>query len=568
MTRFEVWAPDAGRVEVVLGERRLALQAAGEWWSTDVASAGAGTDYAFSVDGGPPRPDPRSRWQPQGVHGPSRVLDEPRPPPSSWTGVDLGGAVLYELHVGTFTPAGTFDAAVERLDHLVALGVTAVEVMPVAAFDGEWGWGYDGVAPWAVHEPYGGPAGFGRFVAACHQRGLGVVLDVVYNHLGPSGNYLAEFGPYFTDRYRTPWGPAVNLDGAGSDEVRSFLIGNALWWLGGYGVDALRVDATHELHDESPTHLLEELAAAVDELAAASGRPLWVIAESDRNDPRIVRSRAAGGLGVHAQWSDDFHHAVHVALTGERDGYYQDFGIDDVAPALRRGFVYVGQRSAYRRRRHGRDPTGMPPWRLVGYAQNHDQVGNRALGERLSHLAGLDAARVAAALVLTSPFVPLLFMGEEWAATAPFQYFADHRDPGLADAVRKGRQLEFAAFGWHPDDVPDPCDPATFRRSKLDWSELDRSEHRGMLAWYRDLSRLRRERPELTDGRPATAAIDTDHEVLRVERGALVVVANLSASPRTVDGEGTVLLASHPAVRHVEEVLHLPPRSVAILDRS
>ncbi|NIP80014.1 MAG: malto-oligosyltrehalose trehalohydrolase, partial [Gemmatimonadetes bacterium] len=504
---------------------------------------GEGTDYAFSLDGGPPRPDPRSRWQPYGVHGPSRRVE-----PSSWSwrsddreGLRLRSAVFYELHVGTFSPEGTFDGAIERLDHLVELGVTAVSLMPVNAFPGRHGWGYDGVGLYAVHDPYGGPAGLQRFVDACHGRGLGVVLDVVYNHLGPSGNYLGEFGPYFTDRYATPWGEAPNLDGGGSDEVRRFFIDNALMWLRDYRIDGLRLDAVHAIVDTSAVHLLEELAIEVDALSRRVGRPLKVVAESDLNDPRLLWSRERGGYGLDAQWSDDFHHALHAALTGERAGYYADFGrMADIGRALRNAYVYDGRHSGFRDRRHGRPATGLDGHRFLGYLQNHDQVGNRAEGDRIDAVAGPDLQKVGAALVLTAPFVPLVFQGEEWAASSPFQYFTDHTDPELGRAVSRGRRAEFAAFGWEPDAVPDPQDPATFVRSRLRWDERSEPYHEAMESWYRRLIAFRRRHGELQGGpmdRVRTAR-DEDARTLAVRRGEVVVACNLGDGPTEVPVPG------------------------------
>ena len=384
MTTFTVWAPRASQVELTIGTRRIAMSPRGDgWWQVEEPSAAPGTDYGFALDGSPPLPDPRSPWQPAGVHGPSRVLDHGAFTWSDarWQPPPLAAAVIYELHVGTFTGAGTFEAVVDRLDHLVSLGVTHVELMPVVEFPGARGWGYDGVDLFAPHQAYGGPVGLKRLVDACHGRGLAVILDVVHNHLGPAGNYLGRFGPYFTDRYRTPWGEAVNLDAAESDEVRRFLCDNALMWLRDYHMDGLRIDAVHALLDRSATHVLEQLAAEVRALGAHLGRHLVLIAESDLNDPRLVRPPAAGGYGLDAQWNEDYHHALHALLTGERQGYYADFGsMADVATALREGFVYAGRRSAYRRRRHGRAATGLGGQRFVGCLQNHDQVGNRARG--------------------------------------------------------------------------------------------------------------------------------------------------------------------------------------------
>ncbi|MBV8690090.1 MAG: malto-oligosyltrehalose trehalohydrolase [Actinobacteria bacterium] len=448
---------------------------AGGWFESDDDLA-PGTDYRFALDGGDPLPDPRSRWQPAGVDGPSRV-DDPESfewTDTGWTGIDPAELVIYELHIGTFTPEGTFESAIERLDHVVDLGITAVEVMPVAEFPGDRGWGYDGVDLYAPHHAYGGPAGLRGLVDACHQRGLGVILDVVYNHLGPTGNNLGRFGPYFTDRYETPWGQAVNLDGEGSAEVRRFFIDNALMWLRDYHVDGLRLDATHALFDASPQHFLAQLSESVDALEDELGRVFVLIAEDERADDVIVRPRDAGGYGLDAVWFDAFHHAVHVALTGERDGYYASFtGLTDLPGILDRAATTGGRR-------------------LVACLQNHDQIGNRAQGERLSHLTSVETARVASGLLFASPFVPLLFQGEEWGTSSPFQYFTDHRDPGIAQAVTEGRRREFAAFGWRPEDVPDPQDPATFARSKLAWDELETAPHRDVLASYRALIGLRR----------------------------------------------------------------------------
>ena len=575
MTTFRVWAPAAATVEVVIGaERRPLTAGAGGWWSADVPGAGPGTDYAFSLDGGDPRPDPRSPWQPHGVHGSSRLVDHPafdwhdagwRPPP-------LAAAVIYELHVGTFTPGGTFDSTIERLDHLVNLGVTHVELMPVAAFPGRRGWGYDGVDLYAPHEAYGGPNGLKRLVDACHARGLAVLLDVVYNHLGPSGNYLGQYGPYFTDRYATPWGQAVNLDGPDSDEVRRFVCDNALMWLRDYHIDGLRLDAVHALLDTSAVHLLEQLAGEVDVLEAQLGRPLALIAESDLNDPRVVRPPELGGYGMDAQWSDDFHHSLHSALTGDRSGYYADFGqLTDICRVLERVFLHAGDYSAFRRRRHGRPPTGLAGHRFLGYLQNHDQIGNRAVGERSSHLLSPGRLKVGAALVFTAPFVPMLFQGEEWGAGTPFQYFTDHDDPELGRAVSEGRRREFAAFGWRPEEVPDPQAPATFERSRLDWSELERAPHADLLAWHRRLIALRRVEPALADGRleQVRARCDETARWLVMARGPVRVAGNLADHRQSVplgdDSPARLLLASAPDVVLTAGAVELPPDSVAIV---
>jgi len=570
VSAFRVWAPRATAVQLALRDARLPMVAEeGGWWSLE-APASHGDPYAFVLDGDE-LPDPRSAWQPD-VHGRSRVVDHSAHAwrDAGFVAAPLASGVLYELHVGTFTPAGTFDAAAERLDHLSALGVTHVELLPVNGFDGSHGWGYDGVALYAPFEPYGGPDGLKRLVDACHARGLGVVLDVVYNHLGPSGNYLGRFGPYFTDRYRTPWGDAINYDDADSDAVRRFVIDNAVGWVRDYHVDGLRLDAVHAIYDGSATHLLEELAREVHAASDALGRHVEVIAESDLNDPRLLRQPSEGGYGLDAQWSDDFHHALHAVLTGERHGYYADFGtLADLARAFERVFVYDGRHSPHRRRRHGRSAAGLDGARFVVFLQNHDQVGNRACGERIAHLVGLRRAKLGAALLLLSPFVPLLFQGEEWAASAPFQYFTSHRDPALAEAVRAGRRREFASFSWQ-GEVPDPQAPETFAASKLDWSELARPAHAEMLRWHCDLLQLRAREPDLHDpSRDRTrVAFDEDERWLVVHRGALVVACNLGAVVRGVPvGAGRrVLLASDAAgVSLAGDRVELAPDAVVVL---
>ncbi len=530
--------------------------AGGGWWYREVSGAPHGTDYAFLLGDDPtPLPDPRSRWQPHGVHGPSRRYDHGAFgwTDSGWTGRALPGSVLYELHIGTFTPEGTFDAAIGRLDHLADLGADLVEVMPVNAFDGTHGWGYDGVLWGAVHEPYGGPEGFKRFVDACHARGLGVLLDVVYNHLGPSGAYLPRFGPYFSGG--NAWGPSLNLDGPGSDEVRGYVIDNAVGWLRDYHLDGLRLDAVHALRDSRAVHLLTELSAEVDALAAGLRRPLALIAETDRNDPLTVTAREAGGQGMTAQWSDDLHHALHAALTGESQGYYADFAGSDALPrTLRQVFLHDGGHSSFRGRAHGApvERRRISGSRFLGYLQNHDQVGNRVWGDRLSATVTPDAQVCGAALILCSPYTPMLFMGEEWAASTPWPFFASFCDPALAEGVRQGRRREFAAHGWGEEAAPDPVDPATRDGSVLLWAERERSPHRETLDLYRALIHLRRSRPELADPRldrfPVEAA--DDGRVLVLHRGVLRVVCNLRPDPATavLDRRAdTVLLASKGA---------------------
>ncbi len=514
--------------------------AGGGWWECRAEAAGPGSEYAFRLDAGPLRPDPRSASQPSGIHGPSQVVEHAAFgwTDGGWRGVPLPGSVLYECHVGTFSAAGTFDGVIEHLNHLAELGADAIELLPVAEFSGSRGWGYDGVGLFAPHHAYGGPDGLKRLVNAAHARGIGVVLDVVYNHLGPAGNYLPEFGPYLTGRHQTNWGDAVNFDGPGSDEVRRFVIDNALVWLRDYHCDGLRVDAVHAIVDDSATHILEELAAEVAALAAHLRRPLFVIAESDQNDPRLVRGRDAGGYGLDASWADEWHHALHATLTGERAGYYADFGpLPLLAKAVRQAWVYDGTYSPYRQRVHGRPPAGLTGSQFVVCTQNHDQVGNRAIGERSAALLTGGRLRVAAALLLTTPFVPLLFQGEEWGASTPFQYFTSHPDPELGALVSAGRRSEFARFGWDPAAVPDPQDPATFERSRLDWAEPGQEPHASLLAWYRSLIALRRRIPALSDPRldeTRTECDETDGWLV-IRRGPVTIASNLGEKAWTLE---------------------------------
>jgi maltooligosyltrehalose trehalohydrolase len=534
MHRFRVWAPGKKRVDLVSdGKRAPMVESEGGWREAPDAAADPGTRYGFSIESGETRPDPRSTSQPDGVLGLSEVVDHGLYSwtDSSWGGLSLPGLVLYELHVGTFSHEGTFDGVISHLPHLVELGVDAIELMPVAEFSGNRGWGYDGVDFFAPHHAYGGPAGLKRLVDACHATGLGVVLDVVYNHAGPVGNFLGEFGPYFTDRHRTAWGAPFNFDGDGCDEVRRFVVDNALMWIRDYHLDGLRLDAVHAIVDESRRHILEQLATEVHAAAAELHRSVVVIAETDANDPRLVRSREIGGYGLDATWADDWHHALHVALTGERTGYYEDFNSPGMLEkALRQAWVYDGVWSRRRQKMRGQKPTGLPPDTFVVAVQNHDQVGNRAAGERIAALVDEGRLKAAAALLLTTPFTPLLFQGEEWAANSPFQYFTDHADRGLGTVVAEGRRREFAAFGWKPVDVPDPQDPATFERSKLNWRELDEPYHRGMLEWYRGLIGLRRRLPALAQG--VRAQVEGDRIVF--ERDGVVARVNLCVPDCTV----------------------------------
>jgi maltooligosyltrehalose trehalohydrolase len=544
------------------------------WWTVDAPFMQHGVDYAFRVNEEGPFPDPRSPWQPGGVHGPSRWVDHARFAwtDAGWQQAPLASAVMYELHVGTFTPEGTFDSTIGRLDYLAALGVTHVELMPVAEFSGNRGWGYDVVDLYAPHHAYGGPDALKRLVDACHQRGLAVLLDVVYNHLGPCGNYLDRFGSYFTDRYKTPWGEAVNLDGPESDEVRRFFIDNALMWLCDYHVDGLRIDAVHSIIDTSAIHFLEQLACEVKGLEARLSRHVVIIAESDLNDPRVIHRPEVGGFGLDAQWNEDFHHALHAVLTGERNGYYCDFGrLSDLAKVLSKGLVYDGRYSAYRRRRHGRPATGLPGHRFIGFLQNHDQVGNRAAGERTSHLLSPGQLKIGAALVLTAPFIPLLFQGEEWGASSPFLYFTNHEDPELGEAVRRGRYEEFASFGWSADEIPDPQAKETFQRSKLDWEEVAREPHAGLLEWHRKLIGLRRRSPNLTDGCLETTEMDFDEAAywLIVRRGSVLVACNLANQkqglPLSESSGLEILLAPEPGCMIKGERIFLAGYTVALL---
>jgi maltooligosyltrehalose trehalohydrolase len=453
--------------------------------------------YVYVLDG-TAIPDPASRLQTQGVHGPSTVLSPAFDwRDQGWFGMPLQQYVIYELHVGTFTPAGTFEAIISHLDDLRDLGITAIEIMPVAQFPGGRNWGYDGVYPFAVQDSYGGPTGLKRLVNACHLKGLAVVLDVVYNHLGPEGNYMRDFGPYFTDWYRTPWGAAINFDGPDSDHVRGFFIENALYWITEFHIDALRLDAVHAILDHSSQHFLEQLAEAIQDRAEALNRRVFLIAESSDNDRRLITPREMGGYGMDAQWSDDFHHCVHTLLTGEQEGYYQDYGsVKQLAKSIKAGFVYSGEYSPYRRRRYGSPSGDLPAQRFVVCTQNHDQVGNRMLGERSSTLVSFERLKLAAGLLLLTPNIPLLFMGEEYGETAPFQYFISHTDLDLTEAVRAGRRKEFAAFTWQ-GEPPDPQDEATFLACKLDHSLRTQGKHKILWTLYQELLRLRQDRPAL-----------------------------------------------------------------------
>jgi maltooligosyltrehalose trehalohydrolase len=554
MTDFAVWAPLPALVRLdVEGTLHPMSPHDDGWWRAAVDCA-QDARYGFVLDDDPTVvPDPRSARQPDGVHQRSQLWNPRRAVwhDAGWKGRALDRAVIYELHVGTFTPEGTFDAVIGKLDYLVDLGVDFVELMPVNAFNGTHGWGYDGVLWYAVHEAYGGPDGLVRLVDACHTRGLGVLIDAVFNHFGPSGNYLPRFGPYLSSA-TNPWGEGVNLSGPGADGVRRYIIDCALRWLRDFHADGLRLDAVHALVDTTAIHILEELAAETDALAAVVGRPLSLIAESDLNDPRLITPREHGGYGVTAQWDDDIHHAIHTAVSGERQGYYCDFGsITALASTLRNGYFHAGTYSTFRGRRHGRplDTTRIPATRLLAYTCTHDQVGNRATGDRPSQ--NLDSGQLAikAALALGSPYTAMLFMGEEWASSRPFQFFSSHPEPELARATAEGRKAEFAEHGWDADEVPDPQDPQTFLRSQLDWSEPDDPEHARLLEFYKGLIRLRHEEPDMADPWLPDLVVDCDEAErwIVMRRGRIAVACNLGTEAVSVPVAGETLLEwGHP----------------------
>jgi maltooligosyltrehalose trehalohydrolase len=576
MHTFRVWAPFPKKVEVQVGKEIFPMTAEeGGWWTATVAAADSGAEYGFILDGTGPFPDPRSPSQPDGVHKLSRLVDQTRFKWNDrhWQAPPLASAVIYELHLGTFTPEGTFLSAIGKLDHLVELGITHVELMPVNEFSGNRGWGYDGVDLFAPHHVYGIPDDLKKLVDACHARGLAMILDVVYNHLGPSGNYLGKFAPYFTKKYASPWGEGLNFDDADNAEVRRFFCDNALMWLRDYHFDGLRLDAVHAVCDSSAQPFLEQLGLEVKALGAQLGRHLVLIPESDLNDPRLLWARERGGFGLDAQWSDDFHHALHTVLSGEQSGYYSDFGtLADLAKALKQAFVYDGNFSAHRRRLHGRSPECLSGHRFLAYLQNHDQVGNRAKGDRSSQLMSAGKLKIGAALVLTSPFIPMIFQGEEWAAATPFFYFTDYAEPELARGVREGRCREFVAFGWKPEDTSDPQATETFSRSKLKWEELSESGHQSLLDWHRKLIRLRREEPSLSDGRMQNVKVTCDENEgwLILERGGIIVACNFSSNYRRIPlqvSTGEMILASEPDING-DNGIHLPLESVAIFKRT
>ena len=571
MTEFRVWAPKPGLVRLdVDGEQHPMTRSDDGWWHATIETS-PDARYGYLLDHDPTvLPDPRSARQPDGVHARSQLWDASGAgwTDADWRGRSVQGAVIYELHVGTFTPAGTFDSAIEKLDYLVDLGIDFVELMPVNSFAGTHGWGYDGVLWYSVHEPYGGPDGLVRFVDACHARGLGVLIDAVFNHFGPSGNYLPRFGPYLSSA-SNPWGEGINIADADSDEVRRYIIGCALRWMRDFHADGLRLDAVHALFDTTAIHILEELATETDWLSMQVGRPLSLVAESDLNDPRVITPRDQHGYGVTAQWDDDVHHAVHTAVSGERQGYYADFGsLATLAETLRHGLFHAATYSSFRRRRHGRplDVSRIPATRLVAYTCTHDQVGNRALGDRPSqNLTGGQLA-IKAALTLGSPYTAMLFMGEEWGALTPFQFFSSHPEPELARATAEGRKAEFAEHGWDANDIPDPQDPQTFARSKLNWDEVDSGEHARLYAFYRDLIALRRTETDLADPWLEHVVVDYDEDRrwIVMRRNRLVIACNLGTEATSVPVSGELVLSwNSPSIG--AKATELPGHSSAIL---
>ena len=578
--RYDVWAPNANSVRLLVEDREYGMEhhhddGARGWWRApaDVAAQQAdGVRYGYIVDGEGPFPDPRSRRQPDGVHGLSATFDPSTHEwkDSGWKGRNLKGSVIYEMHLGTFTPEGTLDAAAGKLDYLVELGVDFIELLPVNGFNGVHNWGYDGVLWYAVHEPYGGPEAYQRFVDAAHAAGLGVIQDVVYNHLGPSGNYLPKYGPYLKSGEGNTWGDSVNLDGPGSDDVRRYILENAAMWLRDYHVDGLRLDAVHALRDERAVHILEEFGALGDEIAAETGIPRTMIAESDLNNPRLIYPRKDNGYGLEGQWSDDFHHAVHVNLSGETTGYYADFdSLAVLAKVLQHGFLHDGSYSSFRERHHGRPIRHdlAQPSALVVCLQNHDQIGNRATGDRLTASLSYGKLAIGAVLTMTSPFTPMLFMGEEFGASTPWQFFTSHPEPELGKATAEGRIKEFERMGWDPAVVPDPQDPETFQRSKLKWDEAGEGDHARLLQLYKDLAQLRRNTPELADGGFGETSVefDDDEHWLQFSRGSVRVVCNFGNEALGTPLTGSVLLATDSEAALEEGTLTLPGGSAAVV---
>jgi maltooligosyltrehalose trehalohydrolase len=561
------------------------------YWHVTLDNIVPGARYLYQLEGARNLPDPASFLQGEGVHGPSVIVDHAgfQWDDQLWQGMDLEDMIIYELHAGTFTPEGTFEAIIQRLPDLRDLGITALELMPVAQFPGERNWGYDGVYPFAVQNSYGGPEGLKKLVNACHQQGIAVVLDVVYNHLGPEGNYLAEYGPYFTEKYRTPWGRAINFDSAYSDGVRNYFVANALFWFRHYHIDALRLDAIHGIFDMSARHILEELAENTGQLSAELGRKFYLIAESDLNSPRIIKPRSEGGCGIDAQWCDDFHHALHTLLTGDQEGYYIDFGsIKKMQKAFQESYVYSGEYSAYRKRFHGAPVRELPARQFIVFSQNHDHIGNRMLGERLSGLISFEGLKLAAGTVFTSTFVPLLFMGEEYGEDVPFLYFIDHSDPGLIQAVRDGRKKEFQSFKWHREP-PDPQSMETFLACRLAWEKRSHGKHNILLNFYKQLIHLKKTLPALrcADRTIQRSTADEEHKLITFERCTggswIFIIMNFNRNPaqtcidvpegtwnKLLDSADTTWMgpgALLPDILQREETCSIPPLSIALYER-
>lgn len=575
MSSVNIWAPYGKELLLCLGNKSVPmLKDDNHWWRSDVTLS-HGQDYSIMINGRGPFPDPRSPWQPHGIHRNSRFYDHNTYPwrIEQWHTPSLNQAIIYELHIGTFTPEGTFSSTLEKLDYLQTLGITHICVMPIATFSGSRGWGYDGVQLYAPHPHYGTPDQFKALVDECHARNINVIIDVVYNHLGPTGNYLSQFGPYFTGTYQTPWGEAVNLDEAHSHEVRQFFIDNALMWLRDYHCDGVRLDAVHAMLDRSAEHFLATLTANIKTLEHMLARPLTVIAESDLNDPRLLHSPSKGGYGIDSQWCDDLHHSLHAYFTGENQGYYMDYGsVGAIAKALDQAYVFDGSFCRYRKAHHGASPVGLKGQNFIVYTQTHDQVGNRAKGERLCHLIDFKSLKLAAAMVLTSPFIPMIFQGEEWAASTPFQYFTDHQEPELAAAVSAGRVREFQSFGWEAKEIPDPQSEETFIHSQLIWQESLRDYHKTMLEWYQHLITFRKQHPELTEVSIGEADIDCDEEQrwITLDRGTLLFYYNLNHQNQLFSMPSThyqLIFSSSDLVEHHAQRVLLPPESMAIFKK-
>lgn len=575
MNKISVWATKPQKIELLIGGEKIAMQKdANNWWHAETAIIKHGVDYAFILDDGKPVPDPRSFWQPNGVHGYSRIFDHSffKWEDENWVAPSLDSAIIYELHVGTFTSEGTFAGVISKLDYLVDLGVTHIELMPVNTFAGTRGWGYDGVDLYAPYEIYGGPNELKKLINACHKKGIAVILDVVYNHFGLEGNYLENFAPYCSTRYNSPWGKAINFDDFESNEVRSFFCDNAIMWLCDYHFDALRIDAIQTIIDTSATHILEQLTEKVHTLYPSQNKK--IILESDLNDPRVVKSTEVGGFGVDAVWSDDFHHSLHAVLTGEQNGYYQDFGkISDLAKALTNVFVYDGCYSKFRRRNYGRSPSGLSGKQFLGYLQNHDQIGNRPLGERIAQLVSFNKIKIAAAILLISPFIPMLFQGEEWGSLTPFQYFTDYSDEKLGQEVFHGRCNDLKNFGWNLTNIPDPQALETFNRSKVEWQKIANDEHRDLLEWYKSLIFLRKKFPELNNGDLSHIYVKFDEaqKWLIIEREKILLIANFSNAkqeiPLNLTHKEKILINSNLQNIIAEEKTIMYPESVIILGK-